>query len=47
VAVTKLCRKHGFSDATFYVWRSRFAGLDVSEAHRLREHLAENLERHG
>ena len=37
-----LCRKHGFSDATFYKWRSRLGGLDVSEARRLRELEAEN-----
>ena len=37
VPVKDLCRKHGFSDATFYKWRSRLGGLDVSEARRLRE----------
>jgi putative transposase len=42
VPVKELCRKHGFNDATFYKWRSRLGGLDVSEARRLRELEAEN-----
>ena len=42
VPVKDLCRKHGFSDATFYEWRSRLGGLDVSEARLLRE-LPEHL----
>ena len=42
VAVKELCRKHGFSDATFYKWRGRLGGLDVSEARRLRELESEN-----
>ena len=42
VAVKDLCRKHGFSDAAFYKWRSRFGGMDVSDAKRLRELEAEN-----
>jgi putative transposase len=35
--VKELCRKHGFSDATFYKWRGRLGGMDVAEARRLRE----------
>ena len=31
-----LCRRHGISEATFYNWKSRFGGLEVSEAKRLR-----------
>jgi putative transposase len=31
-----LCRKHGISDATFYKWKSKYGGMDVSEAKRLR-----------
>ena len=27
-----LCRKHGVSDATFYKWRARFGGMEVSDA---------------
>ena len=32
-----LCRKHGISDATFYNWKAKYAGMTVSEARRLRE----------
>lgn len=42
VAVKELCRKHGFSDATFYKWRGRFGGMEVSDARRLRELEGEN-----
>ena len=42
VAVKELCRKHGFSDASFYTWRAKFGGMSVSEAKRLRELEAEN-----
>jgi transposase-like protein len=31
-----VCRKHGISDATFYKWKTRYGGLEVSEAKRLR-----------
>jgi putative transposase len=37
-----LCRKHGISEATFYSWKSRFGGLEVSEARRLRALESEN-----
>jgi putative transposase len=40
--VKDLCRKHGFSDAAFYGWRTKFRGLHVNEAKRLRELEAEN-----
>jgi putative transposase len=40
--VTELCRKHGFSDASFYKWRAKFGGMDVSEARRLRDLEGEN-----
>src|SRR5229473_6392102 len=39
--VTELCRRHGISDATFYTWRSKYGGLEVSEMRRLR-HEEEN-----
>ena len=42
VAVKELCRKHGFSDAAFYIWRSKFGGMSVSDAKRLRELETEN-----
>jgi putative transposase len=35
--VTELCRRHGISDATFYTWRSKYGGLEVSEMRRLRQ----------
>ena len=42
LAVKELCRRHGFSEASFYVWRSKFGGLSVSEAKRLKVLEAEN-----
>jgi len=36
------CRRHGISPATFYQWRSRYGGLEVSEARRLRSLEEEN-----
>jgi putative transposase len=38
----ELCRKHGISDATFYNWRSKFGGMDVSDARRLKALEEEN-----
>ena len=35
-AVADLCRKHGISDATFYTWRSKYGGMEVSDAKRLK-----------
>ena len=40
--VKELCRKHGFSDASFYIWRQKFGGMDVPDAKRLRALEAEN-----
>jgi len=37
-----VCRKHGVSSATFYKWKARFGGLDVSDAKRLRSLEDEN-----
>jgi len=37
-----LCRKHGISDATFYNWRSKYGGMDVSDAKKLKGLEAEN-----
>ena len=37
-----LCRRHGMSEATFYTWKSKFGGMDVSEAKRLRSLEDEN-----
>jgi putative transposase len=38
----ELCRKHGISDATFYSWRSKYGGMEVSEARRLKALEEEN-----
>lgn len=40
--VAELCRKYGISDATFYNWRSRYGGMEVSEARRLKSLEDEN-----
>lgn len=40
--VKDLCRKHGFSEASFYLWRSKFGGMDVSDARRLKALELEN-----
>lgn len=37
-----LCRKHGISEATFYNWKSKFGGMEVSEAKRLKQLESEN-----
>jgi len=42
VAVKELCRKHNFSEASYYLWRSKFGGMDVSDAKRLKALEAEN-----
>ncbi len=36
IPARELCRKYGVSDATFYTWSKKYAGLDVSEARRLK-----------
>ena len=40
--VKELCRRHGFSDASFYTWRAKFGGMEVSEARRLKDLEVEN-----
>ena len=40
--IKEIGRKHGFSDASFYKWRSSYGGMDASEAKRLRELEPEN-----
>ena len=42
VAVKDLCRKHGFSEGSYYLWRSKFGGMSVSDAKRLKELEVEN-----
>ena len=40
--VKQLCRKHGFSEASFYLWRSKYGGMTASDAKKLKELTAEN-----
>ena len=40
--MVEVCRRHGISDATFYKWKAKFGGLEVSEARRLRQLEDEN-----
>ena len=42
MTVTELCRKHGVSSPTFYKWKAKYGGLDVSEARRLKALEDEN-----
>ena len=42
VAIKDLCRKHGFSEASYYLWRSKFGGMSVPDAKRLKELETEN-----
>ena len=41
-SAAELCRKHGISDATFYKWRSKYGGIEASDAKRLRSLEDEN-----
>ena len=42
VAAKELCRKHGICDQTYYRWKAKYGGLEVSEARRLRQLEDEN-----
>jgi putative transposase len=42
VATSEVCRKHGISPASFYKWKAKFGGMNVSEAQRLRALETEN-----
>ena len=42
IPVKELCRRHGFSEASYYLWRNKFGGMTVSEARRLKELEVEN-----
>ncbi len=44
VAVKDVCRKHGISDATYYQWKSKYGGLEVSDVRRMRERVVRVLE---
>lgn len=43
VTVKEVCRKNGISDATYYKWKSKYGGLEVSDVRRMRELEVENL----
>lgn len=40
--IKELCRKHGFSEASYYGWKAKFGGMNVSDAQRLKAPEAEN-----
>ena len=40
--IKELCRRHGFSEASFYLWRNKFGGMSVPDAKRLKELETEN-----
>jgi len=40
--VSELCRKHGMSDATFYKWKAKYGGLQISDVRRLKDLEEEN-----
>ena len=42
--VVELCHRHGFSEASYYEWKAKFGGMDVSDAKRLRNLEAENAQ---
>jgi len=42
VAASDLCRKHGISDATFYTWRTKYGGMEISDARKLKALEEEN-----
>ena len=43
VPIKQLCRQHGFSDASYYLWRSTFGGMTGSDAKRLKALESENV----
>jgi putative transposase len=45
VAVKDLCRRHGFSEGCYYLWRSKYGGMDASGAKRLKVLESENARR--
>lgn len=42
LAVKDLCRRHGFSEASYYLWKSKFGGMSVPDAKRLKHLETEN-----
>jgi putative transposase len=45
LSAAELCRKHGVCEPTFYKWRSRYGGMEVSDAKRLKAFEEENAKR--
>ncbi len=43
MAVKDLCRRHGFSEASYQLWRNKFGGMSVPDAKRLKDLEAENV----
>ena len=43
VPTAEVCRKHGISQATFYAWKTKYGGMSVSDATRLKQLEAENI----
>ena len=44
VSTAEVCRRHGISQTTFYKWKAKFGGMDVSEARRMKTLEAENAQ---
>ena len=42
IPITELCRQYGIANSTFYKWRAKYGGLEVSEVHRLKALEEEN-----
>ncbi len=42
VAIKELCRKHGLSEASYYAWRNKYGGMEVSDVRRLKSLDTEN-----
>jgi len=42
ISVTELCRKYGISDATYYNWKAKFGGMELSDVRRLKQLAEEN-----
>ena len=42
LSIKELCRRHGFSEGSFYLWRNKFGGMSVPDAKRLKELETEN-----
>lgn len=43
IAIKDVCRRHGFSEASYYLWRSKFGGMSVRDVKRLKDLESENV----